>query len=255
MNDPLHDPRAPELLRALPEEVGTLATNFRTAAIEAHQTATGLNAARHDGHWTGRAAAAFRRAIGRLPAELDRVCAGFDAVSDALATYEEELTRIKPAFAQVVLELEDAGPRLAAAQTAYRTADAADTVAARNPTSTLATLSRDARDVARAHAPLVALSAQIERLRMRGMALLEEFSAARDACHAAIRAAGHSAPVAHHQGGPGVRVIGGPVKAPAGARFPGAPLGWPGPVNGHGAPGKIRPGASRPAALGRRSTP
>ncbi|MDQ6745877.1 MAG: NlpC/P60 family protein [Actinomycetota bacterium] len=214
MSDPLHDPRAQELLRVLPEEVGTLAGKFRTAAIEAQQTATGLNAARHDGHWTGRAAAAFRHAIGRLPAELDRVCTGFDAVSDALTTYDGELTRIKPAFAQVALELEDAEPRLAAAQAAYRTAAAADAVAARNPGSTLATLIKDQHDVTLAHGPLVALSAHIERLRMRGMALLEEFSAARGACHAAIRAAGRSAPVAHHRGGAGVTVIGGGLRRP-----------------------------------------
>jgi uncharacterized protein YukE len=105
MCDLLADPRAADLLAAVPDEVARAAAQFRSAAGESKMTAAGLSAARHDGTWTGRAADAFRRAIGRLPSELDQIRAGFSAVAEALTTYESELAAIRPAFSKALAEL------------------------------------------------------------------------------------------------------------------------------------------------------
>lgn len=107
MSDPLADPRAADLLAAAPDDVGIAAAQFRTAAGESAVTVAGLGAARHDGTWTGRAADAFRHAIGRLPAELDQVRAGFSAVAEALTAYESDLARVRPAFTKAMSELAD----------------------------------------------------------------------------------------------------------------------------------------------------
>jgi hypothetical protein len=160
MRDPLVDPRAADLLAAIPHDVGALAADFRTAAGESEATAGGLSAARLDGAWTGRAAAAFRRAIGRLPAELGRLGVGFAAVGEALSAYESELAAIRPAFRRVLAELADV--ELGAA---------------------------------RPGAPVAGDSIELENLRRRAFELLEEFSRAREACRYAIGAARASAPV------------------------------------------------------------
>jgi cell wall-associated NlpC family hydrolase len=105
MADPLADPRARDLLAADPDEAARLAALFRTAASESQSTGAGLGAAQHDTVWTGTAARTFRTAIGRLPAQLDSVRAGFEALASALIAYEDELVSIKPAFASVAAEL------------------------------------------------------------------------------------------------------------------------------------------------------
>ena len=175
MSDPLADPRAADLLAALPDDVAALAANFRTAADESRGTVVGLSAAQHDGTWTGGAADAFRRAIGRLPAELEKVRAGFEAVADALTVYEGELARIKAAFARVTAELSDVGSRFGPAQ-------------------------------ATAHAT------EIATLRRRAFDLLDEFTAARSACRAAIAVAENTAP-APRRTGQGTTVLAGGAAA------------------------------------------
>jgi uncharacterized protein YukE len=160
MSDPLADPRAGDLLSAIPDQVGVLAANFRTAAAESQSTATGLAAAQHDATWTGRAADAFRRAIGRLPSELGKVQTGFQEVASALSAYEPELAHIRAAFVRTVAQLADA--ELAAV--------------------------RSERWL-----PERRLGGEIADLRQKAFALLDEFASARSACSAAIAAAGATA--------------------------------------------------------------
>lgn len=159
MSDPLADSRATDLLAAVPHEVGVVAADFRTAAGESAATAAGLSAARLDGTWTGRAARAFRRAIGRLPAELERVGVGFAVVAQALSAYESELAAIRPAFMRVLAELAEAELR-----------------------------------AARSGAPVAGDGVELVTLRRRAFELLEEFSRARGACRDAIAAAKGTAP-------------------------------------------------------------
>ncbi len=175
MGDPIADPRAADLLAAVPDEVGAIAADFRTAAGESHATATGLGAAHQDGTWTGKAADAFRSAIGRLPLQLDRVGAGFSAVAEALTAYGEELSEIRAAFKRTVAELADAESRLGTARTVGR-AETADS--------------------------------EIARLTRRAFELLDDFSSAREACRSAVVAAQASAPP-RPQAGNGITVLGG----------------------------------------------
>jgi cell wall-associated NlpC family hydrolase len=195
MNDPLSDPRALDLLSAEPDELVALVAAFRTAAEESHQTAVGLTAAREDGTWTGRAANAFRRAIGLLPAELVKVRAGFSVVADALHRYDTELTRIKGEFVQIVGNLTDAHDRLGPARSSAKTA--ADTLkttvnqhGVKIPALTTAELS-----VARANGTVGNLEHEIQGLRSRAFALLDEFQSARETCRSSIHAARATAPV------------------------------------------------------------
>jgi chromosome segregation ATPase len=176
MSDPLADPRALELLAAHPDEVGMLAAHFRAAASESQATATGLSAARQECTWIGRAADAFRRAIGRLPAQLDRVSAGFSEVAEALTAYEAELFTITTEFKRTVAELADAESRLVAAKAA---------APARTPDT----------------------EPEVARLTRRAFALLDDFSSAREACRSAIAAAQAIAPP-RPQAGNGITVIG-----------------------------------------------
>jgi hypothetical protein len=209
VSDPLVDPRAAELLAAQPDDVAALATSFHTAAVESRGTAVGLNAARHDGTWTGRAADAFRRAIGRLPAELETVRAGFEAVADALTVYEGELARIKPSFVRVDAELSDAQLRLGPAQaTAHAAAGALTTTIHARAASTRALATAELA-VARADGAVTGYTTEIATLRRRAFDLLDEFSTARGACRAAIAAAEKTAPVPRRTGHGRTVVVGG----------------------------------------------
>jgi uncharacterized protein YukE len=207
MSDPLADSRARDLLTADPADLGALAAVFRTAAAEAHQTEAGLRAAQHDGVWTGKAATAFRHAIGRLPAELDKVRSGFQGVSEALLAYESELSRIKPAFASVVAELENAQSRLGPAHAAADAAVSALLSAARSRHATVSSLTSAELAVGRAEGAVAGLQAEVGRLARRAFALLDEFSSAREACRQAIAVASRTAPP-RPLAGHGITVIG-----------------------------------------------
>lgn len=222
MNDPLSDPRAFDLLAAEPDELVALVGAFRTAAEESHQTAVGLAAAREDGTWTGRAANAFRRAIGRLPGELRKVRAGFSAVADALHQYDTELARIKPEFVQIVGDLTDAHDRLGPARTNAATATetlntTVDQQGVRVPALTTAELS-----VARARGAVGDLEHEIHGLRGRAFALLDEFQSARESCRTAIAAARATAPVQPHDQDTAVIDPSGPRNGPGHANGGGA---------------------------------
>jgi cell wall-associated NlpC family hydrolase len=198
MSDPLDDPRATDLLAALPDDVSTLAAKFRAAAGESAMTAAGLSAAQHDGTWIGTAAEAFRRAIGRLPRELYRVRAGYSAVADALTAYEPELSRVQAAFTQVVAERNDALSRLGHAQTAVQAAHGAlvSTQQAKHVERRAMIAAELA--VARASGTLDGYQSELVRLTGRAFALLDEFSVARDACRDSVAAAQRTAPLRPH---------------------------------------------------------
>jgi uncharacterized protein YukE len=206
MADPLADPRAADLLAAKPDEVLALARDFQSAASESAATATGLSAAQHDGTWAGRAADAFRRAIGRLPNELQRVHDGFSGVAQALSGYEPELASTRAAFVNVVGELTDAQSRLIVAQTNAH--DAFDTlknaVQGRDPGQR--DLDIDELTVARANVAVNAIEGEIVSLRRTAFNLLDEFAEARDTCRSAIAGAQRGA-VIRPASGRGTTVI------------------------------------------------
>ena len=177
MADPLTDPRAADLLGAEPEQAGALAGVFRIAAGESGRTSTGLAAAQHDATWTGRAADAFRRAIGRLPGQLGRLGDGFTVVADALYGYEDVLEPIQSEFERVIAQLGEAEARL-----------------------------EPLRAAARADGAATDCETQIASLQRRAFALLDDFANARNACRAAIAVAQQRAPSAP-MAGSGVTVI------------------------------------------------
>jgi cell wall-associated NlpC family hydrolase len=241
MADPLSDPRAQDLLAALPEDVSVLAANFRTAAHESHETARGLRAARDDGVWTGRAANAFRRAIGRLPVELDKVRTGFVEVADALSTYEPHLARIKNDFVQTIGGLNDSQARLGPAHATAKAARTALRTAAHGQTVQPGALTADELSVARAEGAVGDLHLEITRLNRRAYDLLDEFSSVRDACRAAVAAARSTAPVRPHNQGTTVVGATGHITGPAGANG----NGHRGGSGGHGSTANLPAGHAR----------
>ncbi len=195
MSDPLDDPRATDLLAARPDDVSALAANFRAAAGESDTTAAGLNAAQTDGTWTGRAADAFRRAIGRLPRALGRVRDGYSAVADALTIYEPELSRIQSAFIAVITELNDAQTRLGTARTGAQAAHAAFATTLGNRAAVQRAVADAELELARADGAVDAYGREIAALTGRAFALLDEFATVRAQCRDAIAAAQRAAPV------------------------------------------------------------
>jgi hypothetical protein len=193
MSDPLADPRAIDLLAAEPDEAAALAGVFRSAASESSDTGVGLAAAQHDGVWTGRAADAFRRAIGVLPRRLGRVGTGFAAVAAALDQYESDLALIQPAFISVIAELQDARARLPGLEAAQVHADGALLAASATPRG--GRVARAEVAAARADGAVASWNVEIAHLRKRAFELLDEFAAARDSCREAIMAAQRGAPV------------------------------------------------------------
>jgi hypothetical protein len=207
MSDPLADPRAIDLLAAEPDEAGALASVFRTAASESGRTSVGLAAAQEDGLWTGRAANAFRRAIGSLPGRLRALGGGFSAVAHALSAYESNLAEIQPVFVSVIAELENARYRLPSLEQAQEQADGALLVAAVAPGTSAGRVARLEVAAARAEGAAFACEAEISALRKRAFELLDEFAAARESCREAIVAAQHGAPV-QPTSGTGVTSVG-----------------------------------------------
>ncbi|MGH2916893.1 MAG: hypothetical protein ACRDMX_18100 [Solirubrobacteraceae bacterium] len=201
MDDPLQDPRAADLLAAHPDEVATLAANFQAAADESAMTATGLRAAQQDGIWTGRAANAFRGAIGQLPGQLSQVQAGYAAVSDALRAYEPELASIQSSFAALLAHRAQLTAQLTAAETISADAhQAVAAAAAQGPSGRPGVAASAELAIAGADRSIGAYRGEIDALNARGYALLDEFAATRDSCRAAVAAAQRTAPVRPIQG-------------------------------------------------------
>jgi hypothetical protein len=193
MGDPLADPRACDLLAAEPDEAAALAAVFRSAASESSHTAVGLAAAQDDGVWTGRAADAFRRAIGVLPRRLGRVGTGFAAVAAALGQYESNLALIQPVFVSVIAELKDAQARLPGLKATQTQADGGLLAASSMPGAGRAARAEVA--AARADGAVASCIVEIGHLRRRAFELLDEFAAARQSCREAIVEAQRGAPV------------------------------------------------------------
>jgi cell wall-associated NlpC family hydrolase len=208
-SDPRDDPRTPWLLRVAPEEIGALAAGFQTAARESADTAIGLRAAQHDGHWTGHAAQAFRQSIGRLPGQLENIHRGYADVQRALGAYEDTLAELKPKFETAFFQYVSLRSEL---DTALRQ-DHLDVQTLVSQTGVTGITRRQRTQLERAviadGRTVHGLQTQTEELRVQCQRLLAEFSQARHACHAAIASAAAVAPVAHRgRGGQGITVIG-----------------------------------------------
>lgn len=192
MIDPLSDPRAADLLAAVPADVSTLASAFHTAAQEASMTATGLLAARADGTWTGHAADSFRDSIGQVPSELEHIKLGYSAVATALSDYEVTLALVQSAFVKVVGQLTDLTTQIGTASTAATNAQNGMTPG--HPMS-FNDLRQAELAVAQARRALEGYHNEAHALRSRAFTLLDEFDAARGLCRATVRAAQRTAPV------------------------------------------------------------
>ena len=204
MVDPLSDPRAEDLLAAVPADVSTLASAFHTAAQEAAMTSTGLLAAREDGTWTGHAANAFRDSIGQVPSELEHIKRGYSAVATALSDYEVTLALVQSEFVRVVGQLSDLDTQIGTARTAASTAQGG--MIPGQP-MTFSQLRQAELAIAQARHALEGYHAQAATLRSRAFILLEEFDTARALCRATVTAAQRTAPV-RPQSGQGRRVAG-----------------------------------------------
>ena len=204
MIDPLADPRAEDLLAAVPADVSMLAGAFQTAAHEAGMTASGLVAAREDGTWTGAAADSFRGSIGHIPTELERVRSGYQAVATALSDYETTLALVQSEFVRVVGGLSDLRAQIGSAETAATTAQGSMTPG--HPMTYNDLLAAELA-VARAKHTLEGYHAQARALAARALALLDDFDTARKLCRATVAAAQRTAPVSP-QAGQGKHVAG-----------------------------------------------
>ncbi len=202
MIDPLSDPRAADLLAAVPADVSTLASAFHTAAQEAAMTATGLLAARQDGTWTGHAADSFRDSIGQVPSELEHIKLGYSAVATALSDYEVTLALVQSEFVKVVGQLTDLSTQIGTAHTAATNAQNGMTPG--HPMS-FNDLRQAELAVAQARRALEGYHTEAHSLRSRAFTLLDEFDAARGLCRATVQAAQRTAPV-RPQAGQGKRV-------------------------------------------------
>ena len=225
MTDPLADPRAEDLLAAVPADVSSLAGAFHTAAHEAGMTTTGLVAARDDGTWTGHAADSFRASIGHIPAELERVRTGYQAVATALSDYETTLALVQSEFVSVVGSLSDVRAQTGSAATAATTAQGAMTPG--HPVTYNDLLAAELA-IARAKHTLEGYHAQARQLEARALTLLDDFDTARKLCRATVAAAQRTAPVSP-QAGQGKHVVGpnGRLSRAGGAVFQMSPLGGP----------------------------
>jgi len=200
--DPLSDPRAEDLLAAVPGDVSTLASAFHTAAQEAAMTATGLVAAREDGTWTGHAADSFRDSIGQVPSELEHIKRGYSAVATALGDYEVTLALIQSEFVKVVGQLSDLNTQIGTART---TATHAQSGMTPGHPMTFNDLRQAELAIAQARRTLEGYHAEAHTLRSRAFTLLDEFDAARGLCRATVQAAQRTAPV-RPQAGQGKRI-------------------------------------------------
>jgi cell wall-associated NlpC family hydrolase len=226
VTDPLSDPRAADLLAAVPADVTALAAAFQTAASEASMTAQGLTAAREDGTWTGHAADSFRDSIGRVPGELERIRTGYHAVAVALDEYETSLSLVQTDFVKVIGQLNDLGTQIGTARTTASNAQNGLTAPGR-PMS-FNELRQAELAVARARQTLDGYHTEAHQLRMRAYTLLEEFDTARSLCRATVEAAQRTAPV-RSQAGQGKHVAGprGALAGTKGGVFTMSPLAGP----------------------------
>jgi cell wall-associated NlpC family hydrolase len=195
--DPLSDPRAEDLLAAVPADVSMLASAFHAAAQEAAMTATGLLAAREDGTWTGHAANSFRDSIGQVPSELEHIKQGYSAVASALSDYEVALALVQSEFVKVVGQLTDITTQIGTARTAATTAQSGLTPG--HPLS-FTDLRQAELAVAQARHALEGYHTEAATLRSRAFTLLEEFDTARSLCRATVAAAQRTAPVQPQSG-------------------------------------------------------
>lgn len=223
MIDPLSDPRAEDLLAAVPADVSTLASAFHTAAQEAAMTATGLLAAREDGTWTGHAANSFRDSIAQVPSELEHIRRGYAAVASALSDYEMTLALVQSDFVKVVGQLSDLNTQIG---TAHTTATAAQGGMSPGHPMTFNELRQAELAIAQARHALRGYHAEAATLRSRAFTLLEEFDTARGLCRATVEAAQRTAPV-RPQAGQGKRVAApsGELSTVSGAAWRMSPVG------------------------------
>jgi cell wall-associated NlpC family hydrolase len=220
--DPLSDPRAEDLLAAVPADVSMLASAFHAAAQEAAMTATGLLAAREDGTWTGHAANSFRDSIGQVPSELEHIKQGYSAVASALSDYEVALALVQSEFVKVVGQLTDITTQIGTARTAATTAQSGLTPA--HPLS-FTDLRQAELAVAQARHALEGYHTEAATLRSRAFTLLEEFDTARSLCRATVAAAQRTAPVQPQSGqGKHVAAPNGGVSAVKGATLRMSPV-------------------------------
>jgi cell wall-associated NlpC family hydrolase len=223
MIDPLADPRAEDLLAAVPADVSMLAGAFHTAAHEAGMTATGLRAAREDGTWTGHAADSFRQSIGHVPAELERVRTGYQAVATALSDYETTLALVQSEFVRVVGSLSDVRAQIGTAETTATTAQSGMTPG--HPL-TYSDLLAAELTIARAKHTLEGYHTQARALEARALTLLDDFDTARKLCRATVAAAQRTAPVSAQAGqGKHVAAPHGALSRAGGAIWQMSPLG------------------------------
>lgn len=196
MSDPLSDPRAADLLSADPGEVWALAITFRQVAGEASTAAAGLRGAQHDAHWTGAAAAAFRRNLGQLPGELDKIHQSYVDVAGALDAYETELSSVQPAFQQLSSQLGAERTSLAGAQGQLHTAQGnfAHALDAPNAKPNSPAVQNAQHAYLGAVGNVGRLQGEVGGLESQGFRLLDRFEHARDAAKAKVSSAAGIAP-------------------------------------------------------------
>lgn len=191
------DPRATDLLAADPGTVNGLAVTFQTVARKAQSTAEGLRGAAFDACWEGSAAEAFRRGVGKLPGDLDKVTASYQEAADALNAYESELNDVQPKFEGILRQLHGAHSSLFSAQLqqsgAQSALNEATIKAAASGTSVLPgsalQTAVDAQD-----SKIQNANGDIQSLTSQGLQLLDEFDSARSSAQGKVSSASHVPP-------------------------------------------------------------
>jgi hypothetical protein len=207
MSDPLSDPRATQLLNADPGEVSQVAQFLRMIGIQAQDAASGLRGASGDGSWTGPAAAAFRTTLGKVPPELDTIHGSYADAAGALDTYEDSLSRLKPAFSSIKQQIESTQQTVGSlsstlsnqratlhAANINAAADAKSGASASALKTDSKTATADGNDVSATSGQLSQAQSELSGLQQQGMHLLDQFSTARSSVSSSLSAASSHAP-------------------------------------------------------------
>ena len=194
--DPLAHPLADELRSARPDDLELLHTDYLRAAEQARATSRGLTRAVADTQWTGAAADAFRAAVGRLPAHLQAVEAGYAGVASALSNYIERVTEYQSEYGRYAPQLEQARQRRDGAQSAYDDASAIFQKVLGAPAGPghqgALTAARHTLNSARRQ--LDYWSGQASQLSSRTVEVLEDFLMTRETTRHLVSLAGSAAP-------------------------------------------------------------
>ncbi|HEY5316981.1 MAG TPA: hypothetical protein VIJ20_03315, partial [Solirubrobacteraceae bacterium] len=150
-------------------------------------------------------AAAFKSGLGKLPDELGKVTSSYQEAADGLNAFEMELASLKPAFQNIVSQLQAAHSQLANAQSSLSSAQSSLSTAqnklnAQNisqpltPFKSVPLSSALNTAVSAASGAVSNAQGEIASLTSQGFSILDAFGSARDSAQGKVSSASHVPP-------------------------------------------------------------